>query len=184
MAAGSTEGCILLETRIRRKDGTTREVEVSATVTEFKGERQFFCMCHDITESKRTEEALGEGEAKLKEAQRVAHIGNWEWNATNNTIFWSEELCRLLNFNPNMPMPNYKEHLKLYAPESMERLDAAVKKALQGGEPYDLDLELASPDATRRWIGARGEVLRSGDGTIIGLRGTAQNITERKRNEE
>ena len=120
----------------------------------------------------------------LKEAQRVGHIGNWDWNAVTDTVAWSEEYCRVFSHDPKAPAPNYLEHLKIYTAESAERLDAAVKKALQTGQPYELDLEIAKPTGPARWICARGEVKRDADGRTVGLRGTAQDITERKKSEE
>ena len=146
--------------------------------------RQILGVVHDITEQKYAEKTLIETDVKFKEAQRLAHIGSWDWNATTDTISWSPEYYNIYNLDPKAPTPNYQEHLKVYTPESIEKLDAAVKKAMETGEPYELDLELANPDAERRWIVARGEVLRNADGSIIGLRGTAQNITERKLSEE
>ena len=82
------------------------------------------------------------------------------------------------------PAPNYEEHLKAYTPESAARLDAAVKRAMETGEPYELDLQCRFPNKATRWITARGEVKRDADGIVLGLRGTAQNITERKAVEE
>jgi PAS domain S-box-containing protein len=59
-----------------------------------------------------------------------------------------------------------------------------VKKAMEDGTRYELDLELVQPTSTTRWISARGEAKRDADGKIVGLRGTAQNITYRKQSEE
>ncbi len=121
---------------------------------------------------------------ELNESQRIANIGSWDWDARTDIIWWSEELYRLVNMEPNQSTPKYLDHLKLYTVDSCKRLDAAVKKAMETGEPYELDLELALPDAETTWITARGEVKRNADGQIWGLRGTSQNITERKKAEE
>ncbi|MBI5056540.1 MAG: PAS domain-containing protein [Nitrospirae bacterium] len=138
---------------------------------------------HELAERKRSESVLRQIEAELNESQRVAHIGSWDWDATTDTIWWSDEYYRIYNIDPKLPTPNYIEHLKVYTSESAGRLDAAVKMAMETGEPYELDLELANPTVTTRWIVARGEAKRDAGGTIWGLRGTAQNITERKKAE-
>jgi PAS domain S-box-containing protein len=127
---------------------------------------------------------LQENEARLSEAQRLAQIGSWEWDAIADTITWSEEYYRIYGFDPTQHPPGYEEHLKAYTPESAMQLDAAVKRNMQTGEPYELDLELANPKGPCRWITARSETMRDAQGKIIGLRGTAQDITERKRAEE
>ncbi len=127
---------------------------------------------------------LRESEAILKEAQRVGRLGSWDWDVQTDTITWSEEYYRIYGFDPQQHPPGYVEHLKAYTPESAARLDVAVKMNLQTGEPYKLDLELARPDGPSRWITSRSETRRDKNGRIVGLRGTAQDITERKRMEE
>jgi len=134
-------------------------------------------------ERKRAEQALRDSEKDLKEAQRLAQIGSWDWDTATDTITWSEEYYRIYGFDPTQRPPGYEEHLKAYTPESAARLDAAVKRNTQTGEPYELELELARTEGARRWITARSETKRDAQGRIIGLRGTAQDITERKRAE-
>ncbi len=135
-------------------------------------------------ESRKLEEALRKSEAELKEAQRLARIGSWDWDADTDTIRWSDEYYRIYSLDPDLPTPKYDEHLKAYTAESRARLDAAVQKSLQTGEPYELDLELANPSSSTRWVCARGEAKRNAGGRITGLRGTAQDITGRRLAEE
>ncbi len=141
-------------------------------------------MAKDMTEQKHAEETLRKSETEFKEAQRIAHIGSWDWDATSDTISWSDEYYRIYSLDPRLPTPNYQEHMKIYTAESSERLQKAVTKALRTGEPYELDLEMVRPDGSRGWITARGEAKRDGNGKITGLHGTAIDITERKRAEE
>jgi PAS domain S-box-containing protein/putative nucleotidyltransferase with HDIG domain len=135
-------------------------------------------------ERQRAEDALRESQMELKEAQRIAHIGSWDWDADNDTIVWSPEYYRIYGLDPAKPAPDYAEHLKAYTAESGERLDAAVARAMETGESYELDLELARPTSSTRWVAARGEAKRNANGRIWGLRGTAQSITARKNAEE
>ncbi|MBI5745061.1 MAG: PAS domain S-box protein [Elusimicrobia bacterium] len=123
---------------------------------------------------------LRESEQRLREAQRLAKIGNWEWDAAADTLKWSAEYYRIYGLDPSQRPPGYSEHLKAYTRESAALLDTAVKRNMETGEPYQLDLELAAKDAPSRWITARSETIRDRSGKITGLRGTAQDITERK----
>ena len=138
----------------------------------------------NITGRKRIEEALRESGTALSEAQRVGRIGSWSWNAVTDQIGWTDELYRIYDLDQNSTPPHYLDHLKLYTPESAAQLNAVVEKALHTGAPYELDLERSRTGGPRRWVGARGEVMRDADGHIVGLRGTAQDITERKWAEE
>src|SRR5579863_346491 len=138
----------------------------------------------DITERKRAEEALRRQERELQEAQRVAHVGSWHWEPKTDTVIWSEELYRIACRDSRLPAPSYQEHAELYTAESWNRLQKTVEEALQSGAPYELDLEMVHPDGTTRWIVARGEAVRDGQGNIVELRGTAQDVTDRRRLEE
>ncbi len=138
----------------------------------------------NITVRKLALEAVRQREAELREAQRLAKIGNWKWDPETDTVTWSEELYRIAGRDPNLPAASYNEHGKLYRAESWERLQRAVEEALREGTPYELDLEMVRSDGTTRWLAARGEALRNRSGRIVQLHGTVQDITERKRTEE
>ena len=141
-------------------------------------------MVEDITERKRTQEALQQREMELTEAQRLAGLGSWQWEQRTDTVIWSKELYHLMGIDPTLPAPSYKEHAHLFTAESWERLQRAVQEALQTETPYELDLEVVRPESIVKWEIARGEPVRDQSGQIIGLRGTVQNITERKQAEE
>src|ERR1035437_6804109 len=170
----------------KRKDGTEFLIYLSTTIINDKDGKPLglIGVAKDITESKRAGEALQRSEADLKEAQRIGRLGNWDWDTTTNTIIWSEEYYYIFGIDPTQPPPGYEEYLKLYTTESAAQLDAAVKKSMQTGKGYQLDLEKAHLDGTSRWITAIGEVKHDDKGQIVGLRGTAQDITARKRTEE
>ncbi|MBJ6727382.1 PAS domain S-box protein [Geomesophilobacter sediminis] len=140
-------------------------------------------LVRDITEQRKMEESLRQREAELKESQRLAHIGSWDWDAESDVIWWSDECYRIYGFDPTRSL-SFEEHKQLYTKESAERLDTAVRWTMESGSPYELDLELAHPSAATRWILARGEAKRDASGNLRGLRGTALNITERKQAED
>lgn len=169
-----------------RKDGTRVPVLLSVTaLRDDRGELTGFVgLIRDLSERKQADEALRRSRAALSEAQRIGEIGSWEWDAAHESTWWSAEYYRLFGLEPDAPTPSYAEHLKSYTPESAAQLAEAVQRARDTGEPYQLDLELAKPTVTTRWIVARGEVKRDETGAVCGLRGTAQNITERKRAED
>lgn len=137
----------------------------------------------DITNRDRTEDSLRRTVAELNEAQRVAHVGSWRLDSVTNQVVWTEELYRMLGLDPGQPPPPYTEHQRLFTPESWKQLNTALPRAQETGVPYELELEMVRPDGAKGWMLARGEPQRDETGRIVGVRGTAQDITERKRAE-
>lgn len=133
-----------------------------------------------LRDLKKNNETILQKQQQLVEAQRIGHFGSFDWDARTDSIEWSAEYYLIYGFDPGTKPPGYLEHLKTYTPESAAQLDASVKNSLQTGEPYTVDLEHIRPDGNRKWITVRGEVKRDQDSNIIGLRGTAQDITDRK----
>jgi PAS domain S-box-containing protein len=172
-------GFVTFESLHRRKDGSTFPVEISLKRVQL--ERTYNVnIVRDITERKRVQEALRRKSEELTEAQRLAGLGSWQWDARTDAVTWSDGLYRLHGLDPELPAPSFKEHASLFTAKSWDRLQLAVWGALQTGTPYELDMEVIGPGPTTRWTVARGEPVRDAGGHVIGLRGTVQDITARK----
>lgn len=140
-----------------------------------------------ITQS---EAALRESQARLNqnmddllESQRIAHLGTWRLDLSTKQVVWSKELYRMYGFDSSIPPPPYTEHMKLFTPESWDRLSSALEKTRTSGIPYELELETVMKDGSNGWMWVRGEANKDAAGNIISLWGAAQNITERKKSE-
>ena len=138
----------------------------------------------DITDRKIAEENLHRKDIELAQAQRLAQVGSWQWNCDNDVVIWSDELYRIAGRDPRLPAPNFAEHPQIFAPESWRQLRSAVEEALRSGTSYELVLEMTRPDGSTCWIIGRGETQRDATGRIVGLFGTVQDITERRRSRE
>lgn len=134
--------------------------------------------------SKDTEQALRERDSELNEAQRLSHTGSWRWDPGSDAVTWSAELYRLARYDPRLPAPSFKDHERFFTPKSWDRLKESVERALRTGVPYELDLEAIASDGTKLWLTSRGEAVVDAHGYPIYLRGTTQDITDRKRAEE
>ena len=169
------------EFRVRWKDGTVRWVGSKGRFyySPNGDPRHMLGVAVDITERKQAEEALRQKERELAEAQRLAGVGSWQWDAGTQDVVWSAELFRIAGLTPGSPKIQ-ADHPQLYTPESWERIALVAEEALRSGTPYELDVEMIRPDGTKRWLTARGEPQRDGHGRITGLRGTVQDISDRK----
>jgi len=92
----------------------------------------------DITELKQAEQDLRSTQEKLKEAHRLSHIGTWTWVKETDTVTWSEELYHIAVLDPATSAPTFAEHPRIYTPDSWARLNNAVSRAFNTGEPYNL----------------------------------------------
>jgi PAS domain S-box-containing protein len=137
-----------------------------------------------LAESKRTEEALRESEERLREAQRTAQIAHWNFDPETGNTEWSEQMYDILGLDPANGPPNLAEHQTFIHPDDWEEFEATVQQAVEHGTPYDIILRIQHPDGTKRFINAIGTPITDEAGAVIELRGTIQDITERKQAEE
>ena len=172
-------GFFTFESIHRRKDGSTYPVEINLKRVDL--DRSYAVnIVRDITERKRVEEALRQNQQALNEAQRLAGVGSWQWDARTDTVIWSEELYHLTGRDPSLPAPAFNAHPGLFTAESWGRLQSAVWEALKTGTSYELDMEIIGAGPATKWAIARGEPVRDAGGQIIGLHGTIQDVTARK----
>jgi len=134
----------------------------------------------DITEKKQIEKVLRRNEKDLMESQRFAHIGSWRLDVATNQVFWTKELYNMYGYDPSLPPPPYTEHMKLFTPESWERLSSALAHTRETGIPYTLELESIRKDGSNGWLWVHGEADIDSEGNIFEIWGAAQDITDRK----
>src|SRR5215471_13321209 len=164
----------------------TRYMHVSYTPdTDAAGQIVGWVACvTDITERKHAEDALHQREVELGEAQRLAHIGSWFWEAETDALVASDELLRIYGLDPaTQRVLTLRDQRDRWHPvDDWERLKAAIQRTMQTGLGYELELRAFRKEVPI-WITARGAAVRNSKGQIVGLRGTVQDITERKQAE-
>jgi PAS domain-containing protein len=131
----------------------------------------------NITERRRAQSELEKSEARLNEAQRLAQIGSWTWDFASDTMSWSDELYAITGKDPAVPLPGHADRLKMYTPESAERLEHAMSQSIKTGNPYTCELEFIRGDGEHRWCIARGSAVCNGDGRVQALTGLKQHWT-------
>jgi len=141
-------------------------------------------IAEDVTLRRRTEAALLRSQANLAEAQRITHLGSWEWDPHSRHTHWSEELYRILDLNPQMNQPSLKRVLRLSHPEDRPSLLAFVRTCLREKRPGSLDHRLMLPQKGMRHLHTTLEIRLGDEGHLAQILGTTQDVTERRHAEE
>ncbi|MGB5964986.1 MAG: ATP-binding protein, partial [Sulfurimonadaceae bacterium] len=138
----------------------------------------------DVTEKKALEDKVAENEARLIEAQKIAHLGNWEWDLLNHKITWSDELYRLLGEEPQSFKPTYKTILSYLSVSDKKRYRKNLRDVLNNEKTDQKHTwNIVRKDGVTRTISATIKVIRDAD-QIVYVQGTFLDITERKEAEE
>lgn len=167
---------------IRHTSGRVTDVLYNASLyrDENREVAGVFASARDITERRRMELELRQRETELKEAQRLAEMGSWEWLPQRNEFKWSDELYRIFDRNPVEPPPKKDDYDRMLCPESIARWKTSFALLEHSGAPYEIDLELKRRDGSTAWVSSRGQAERDANDRIIRLFGTVQDITKRK----
>ena len=178
----ATEHPTTFEVLAQRSDGTRFPVECRALRVEGDNEFAILSTVRDISERKQRENALSQSETDLLEAQRLARVGSWVFDPTTGALEWSDEMFRIWGLDPKLGAPSLADHGRLTHPDDHEQFEA-FSEALTHGTPFSGELRILHPDGSVRTVIASCEAQLDADGSVIGLRGTNQDITERKRAE-
>lgn len=137
----------------------------------------------DITERKERERELEQQEFLFSRVQAIADIGIWEYDTRTNDLTWSDGVRRIHGVADDYE-PALADGLDFYHPDDRDEIAAAVTRAIEEGEQYDLELRIVRPDGTVRDVRTQGEVSTDENGETELVRGVFQDITDRKRREE
>jgi PAS domain S-box-containing protein len=139
----------------------------------------------DITERKRAEQALRRSEGYLAEAERLAHIGGWACDLQKGEFFWSQEMFRILGYDPEKTKPSFPLFLARVHPEDRLHVEQAVKEETEGLDAtVASDYRIVLPDGTVRRLHAIAHPVTNEAGEVVEVIGTSMDVTERKLAEE
>jgi len=126
---------------------------------------------------------LQKSEASLAAAQKIAHIGSWEFDIFSDKITWSEEVFCIFGLDPSQPEPTPIQILEMYHPEDKDSFDRTLKLAISEGIDYKKEFRILHSNGQVRYTEARGGSVFNETGEVIKLFGTIMDITERKQAE-
>jgi PAS domain S-box-containing protein len=165
------------------RDGHEFPVELAVSATRIGDEWTFNAFLHDISERRQAEEQLKRSELRLAQAQRVAHIGSWEWNTELDLMSWSNELYRIFGLEPQEFAGGYDSFLERVHPDDRDRVDATIRDALRNRRPVDIHHRIVRADGAVRVLHAQSEIIQNEAGPLR-MCGTAHDVTDRMRVEE
>jgi PAS domain S-box-containing protein len=121
---------------------------------------------------------------KLSEAQKLSHIGSWEWDVEKNVVNWSDELYRIFGLKKEEFNASFEGYMDCIHPEEKESVQKIIGGAFYGCHSFNFYHRILLPDKTVRTIHSIGEVIQDEDGNASKMVGTAQDVTERVSEEE
>jgi PAS domain S-box-containing protein len=169
-----------IEKKYRRKDGSS--IWVSNNVSLVPGTemvpRFIMALSEDITQRKRGEEALQRSEAYLAEAQKLTHTGTWVWNVHTDALFWSQEVFRIYDYDPEkMAHPTWDFFERIH-PEDRPKFEQRKKRMASTQKEWadsEIDFRIVLPDGTIKHLHSIAHpVIESGDEVV----GTVMDVTE------
>ncbi len=153
---------------------------------EIKNEKvtKLYGTMEDITKEKKEQEELEKAYEKLKTSQRIAKLGYWTHDITENKSEWSEEVYNIWEQNPQTFEPNLENMLETVHQEDKNIFLNDVNTAFPDQNFYDSEHRIITPSGKVKWVLQRITLHRNEEGTPEKLEGIAQDITDHKRQEK
>jgi PAS domain S-box-containing protein len=175
-----------LDKRFIRKDRSIVHTHIFAKcVRDADGNiADLVAMAQDITERKKSEEALRKSEERFELAVRASNEGIWDWDIRAKRVFRSPRVLELLGYEPG-ELPDapefFEEHMH---PDDREIRWKAIRDHLEKRRPYDIEFRLRRKNGEYRWFRARGQAVWDKSGTAVRMAGSISDIHEHRLAEE
>ncbi|WP_017304454.1 PAS domain-containing protein [Spirulina subsalsa] len=152
--------------------------------TEHRTSSRFCYITEDVTERKQTERILAQTTQTLLQAQKIAHIGYWDYNVISHQLTWNKETFEIFGTDWNQPEPTYTQYITQIHPEDRIKHQTALEHSLMTGERFEVEYRLLRDSGEIRYLYSQAEVETNSQGVVIRLFGVVIDITEKKRAEE
>ncbi|HUO74762.1 MAG TPA: PAS domain S-box protein, partial [Solirubrobacteraceae bacterium] len=177
-----SDGFVRFETHHRAKDGRLVDVEVSMSCCVEQDRLVHFT--RDITRRKRAEAELAEMRDLLDRSQQLSRTGGWHYDIATGQGVWTEQVYDIYGVDKESFDPvDLSTAISYYDEASRPVIEAAFRRAISDGLPYDLELGLIRADGRRIIVRTIGEPMFE-DGRVARVAGNIADITELRQAEE
>jgi len=135
----------------------------------------------DITERKKSEEALQRSQERLNLALEAAGMGIWKWNIPDKEIIWSAKLEEMFGLSPGSFNGQFQMFITRLHPDDRDQVLQTATRAIETGADFTVEFRVLKPDGAVCWLVAKGRVFHDRDGRPLQMTGVTLDITERKR---
>lgn len=158
-----------------------RTINIRMVEIPWEGQTAYLASLHDFTDFKRIQDALARSEARLADAQRTAHLGNWEWDLISGEEQCSEEAYRILDIDPPQDFtPLHEVFERALHPEDYNSLMDAIERSIYESMPYRSTFRIVWRDRSVHYVQGFGKAVTNERGKVLRIVGTVQDITELK----
>lgn len=175
-------GSALIEGLNKKKNGELFPVEANVRYLSLEGKGYIMAIIRDISERKKTEEEILKRQMLLNEAQAIAHIGSWEYYLHNQQVIWSDELYNI--FGIERKEVTLQDYFNIIQPDQIGLFRSTIEKVFLEKKEQSVEHRIITPQGEEKYILGIGKPVFNEEGKVVALRGTAQDITERKKFEE
>ena len=167
-----------LQATALRRDGMF--IPVSLTLAQVDGGEGVCVIVRDVTEQVVAQKTLAETHRRQSEALELSRVGFWLWDAKSDAVQMSDELYRIHGIDPLSFDGTMAARIRTADPADRRRLRRQLQSALSGERPIEIEYRIHRPNGTQAWVYERATAERSADGSVAGLSGICQDITERR----
>ncbi len=167
------------ESRLEAAEMAARGAQVEMAGLLARADDSRLALLSMLEDQKSAETALRQSEARLRDAQRVAHIGSWDLNLVSNGLWWSDEIFRIFEIDPELFEATYPAFLEAIHPDDRDRVNQAYRDSVANRTPYDIVHRLQMQDGRIKYVHERCETHYAADGSPQYSFGTVQDVSER-----